>query len=211
MRFILASGSPRRREILNSLGWTFEVVVPDTDESMIPGETPRGMALRLAAAKASAVRGEVLTIGADTVVDVDGTALGKPVDRGDARRMLKKLSGRTHMVHTGVAVARSGEILASGAETTDVTFGDLSDAEIAEFADSGDGDDKAGAYAIQGRGALLVRRIEGCYYNVVGMPVFMLKELLESIGYLDDRPQNSCTTGDDPQCPWIAKRTAKKG
>jgi septum formation protein len=117
-------------------------------------------------------------IGADTVVDVDGAAFFKPADRNDAVRMLRMLNRRTHKVHTGIALALSGDILYCGAETTEVTFGDLSEEEIIAFAASGDGDDKAGAYAIQGRGALLVERINGCYYNVVGLPVYRLKELL---------------------------------
>lgn len=185
---LLASGSPRRREILRELGWAYEVTTSDVDETRMPGEPPRDMALRLAEAKASAAPGgtpcshEILTIGADTVVDVDGVPFGKPEDRADAVRMLRALSGRTHLVHTGVAVARAGALLRSRAETTRVTFGALSEEEIADFVASGDGDDKAGAYAIQGRGALLVAHIEGCYYNVVGLPVHMLKEMLKELG-----------------------------
>jgi septum formation protein len=185
VRIVLASGSPRRREILRSLGWSFDVTVPDVDESVVPGESPRDMALRLARAKAlsaSMDTGGALTIGADTVVDVDGAALGKPEDRSDAMRMLVMLSGRTHMVHTGVAMARSGEVMTSGVETTGVTFGALTEAEMTAFVDSGDGLDKAGAYAIQGRGALMVERIDGCYYNVVGLPAFRLNRMLRSLG-----------------------------
>lgn len=181
---MLASASLRRREIMKSLGWSFIVMAADIDESGNAGETPCDMALRLARTKAASVSlrtGSEWTIGADTVVDVDGVAFGKPMDREDARRMLGILSGRSHLVHTGVAVASSGEILASCAETTSVTFGRLSDGEINGFADSGDGDDKAGAYAIQGKGALLVERIDGCYYNVVGLPVFRLSRMLEEM------------------------------
>ncbi|MDR1472449.1 MAG: Maf family protein [Synergistaceae bacterium] len=180
-RLILASNSPRRREILSSIGLRFDAVGPDVEELRIPGETPGQMARRLAGDKALCVSngnpGRVV-LGADTVVDLDGEVFGKPSDRDDALRMLRALNGRTHMVHTGVALALSGEILESGVETTRVVFGDLPDDEINRFAALGLGDDKAGAYAIQGRGALMVERIEGCYYNVVGLPVFRLKRML---------------------------------
>jgi septum formation protein len=185
MNLVLASGSPRRRDILNSLGWSFGVVVPDVDESALEGEPPKDMALRLAVAKAvsaSRLTDGAITIGADTVVDVDGDAFGKPLDRDDQIRMLRILSGRVHLVHTGVAAARSGEVLASDVETTKVRFGRLTEDEISSFSDSHDGDDKAGGYAIQGRGALLVEGIEGCYYNVVGLPVFLLNRMLASLG-----------------------------
>jgi septum formation protein len=184
MRIVLASGSPRRRDILNSIGWSFDAIVPGVDESAIVGEYPRDMVLRLARAKAlsvSLVTDGAITIGADTVVDVDGDALGKPSDRRDQLRMLGLLSGRTHLVHTGVAVARSGEILAGETETTKVRFGRLTEEEISSFADTHEGDDKAGGYAIQGRGALLVEGIEGCYYNVVGLPIFLLNRMLNRL------------------------------
>lgn len=182
-KLILASASPRRREILRGLGWVFDVVASDVDECAMPGEAPGGMARRLAEAKAlhvSAGACDAWIIGADTVVDIDGDALGKPENRKDALRMLRALSGRTHLVHTGIAVASSGKLLGSAVETTGVTFGRLSDEELVIFASSGEGDDKAGAYAIQGRGALLVERIEGCYFNVVGLPVFRLNELMKT-------------------------------
>jgi septum formation protein len=118
-------------------------------------------------------------IGADTIVDVDGEAFSKPVDRDDALRMLRSLNGRSHLVHTGVALSGGGEVKASFAETTKVTFGSLRDDEIVSFVASGICDDKAGAYAIQGSGALMIERIEGCYYNVVGLPVYRLKKILE--------------------------------
>jgi septum formation protein len=185
MKLALASGSPRRRDILNSIGWSFDIVVPNVDESVIDGERPRDTALRLAEAKAAAaslLTDGALTVGADTVVDVDGNAFGKPLNRNDQLRMLRILSGRVHLVHTGVAAARSGRILASATETTKVRFGSLTEAEISDFSNSHDGDDKAGGYAIQGRGALLVEGIEGCYYNVVGLPVFLLNRMLASLG-----------------------------
>ncbi|MDR3255548.1 MAG: Maf family protein [Synergistaceae bacterium] len=182
-RLALASNSPRRREIFSSLGWSFEALSPDIDETRRPGEPPRDMALRLAEQKAVAASADLglWTVGADTVVDVDGLPLGKPVDRDDSLRMLHLLSGRAHLVHTGVAVASAGKLLVSGLETTRVFFGDLSDEEIRDFADSGCGCDKAGAYAIQGKGALLVERLEGCYYNVVGLPVYKLASMLKNL------------------------------
>ncbi|MDR3322160.1 MAG: Maf family protein [Synergistaceae bacterium] len=182
-RLALASSSPRRREILSSLGWSFVTVASDVDETRRSGEQPRDMALRLAELKSSSASllVDLWTVGADTVVDVDGVPLGKPSDREDSLRMLRMLSGRRHLVHTGVSVASGGIILASGVETTSVFFGALTDNEIRNFAESGIGDDKAGAYAIQGKGALLVERLEGCYYNVVGLPVFRLAAMLKDL------------------------------
>ena len=187
-KLVLASGSPRRKEILSSLGITFDAMISDIDESPLPLESPPELALRLAKLKsvgASRETGGLWTIGADTVVDVDGVPLGKPRDRDDALRMLRSLAGRMDLVHTGVAVAASGNLLTSATETTKVFFGDLCDDGIRDFVQSGDGDDKAGAYAIQGRGALLVERIEGCYYNVVGLPAFRLYAMLREIGFRD--------------------------
>jgi len=187
LRLVLASESPRRRDLLRSLGWEFECVSSNVEEISILGETPKDMALRLARLKAvsgSSGRPGFLVIGADTVVDVDGTILSKPRDRENSLRMLRALNGRTHLVHTGIAVAVSGELKASDAETTAVTFGDLGEDEIREFAFSGLGDDKAGSYAIQGRGALLVEKIDGDYYNVVGLPLYRLKKMLEKFAHL---------------------------
>ena len=181
---ILASASPRRREMLSEAGFFFETAVPGITESSLPGEDVRIMAARLSREKAIAVsekRPDALVIGADTMVDVDGEPFSKPRDRNDAVRMLNVLNGRSHLVHTGVSIAHSGEVKASFVETTKVTFGSLSEEEIISFADSGLCGDKAGAYAIQGRGALLVERIEGCYYNVVGLPIYRLKEELKKL------------------------------
>lgn len=184
MRLLLASASPRRREMLAGLGWRFESSAADVDESARPGEKPDALALRLAEAKAVAgSEPGAWTIGADTVVDLGGAVFGKPANREDAARMLRALSGRTHAVHTGVAVASGGGILSSAVESTRVKFADLSDEQIAAFLATGEGDDKAGAYAIQGVGALLVERIEGCYSNVVGLPVFRLGRMLEDLGW----------------------------
>lgn len=124
-----------------------------------------------------------MIIGADTVVDVDDVSFGKPRDREEALRMLTALNGRSHLVHTGVALASGGKVVGCEVETTKVFFGTLSEETLALFAATGDGDDKAGAYAIQGRGALLVKRVEGCYYNVVGLPLFLLAEMLRAQGW----------------------------
>ena len=162
----------------------FDVVVPGVDESSMPSETRADTALRLARLKAlsvSAAESGRVCIGADTVVDVDGRNFGKPLDREDALRMLRLLSGREHAVHTGVALARDGALLADGLETTIVRFAALSDEEIESFVSSGMGDDKAGAYAIQGIGATLVERIDGCYYNVVGLPIRLLYSLVKKL------------------------------
>ena len=181
-RLILASESPRRRDILRSAGWKFDCVISGIRETMCPGEFPRDMAERLSSLKAGIVskrEPDAVVVGADTVVDVDGVPLSKPLDRDDALRMLRMLNGRTHLVHTGISLASGGLVLSSEAETTEVTFGDMSDGELMEFVSSGVGDDKAGAYAIQGRGSLLVSGINGCYYNVVGLPVYRLKKMIE--------------------------------
>jgi septum formation protein len=167
-----------------SIGLEFEAVSPGITEETVPGETPRDTARRLAGEKALAASlrmPDALVIGADTVVDLDGSPLSKPRDRADARRMINMLNGRAHLVHTGVAAALGGRVTASETETTKVFFGNLEPGEIEEFVASGLGDDKAGAYAIQGRGALLVERIEGCYSNVVGLPVYRLKKMLERL------------------------------
>ncbi|GHV26640.1 Maf-like protein [Synergistales bacterium] len=164
------------------LGYDFDIVISEAGEERMEGESPRDMALRLASLKAEDVsRGsDALTIGADTVVDVDGNPFGKPAGREDAVRMLRILSGRAHLVHTGTALALRGEVVARHAETTKVFFGDIADDEIMSLVGSGEVDDKAGAYAIQGRGALMVERIEGCYYNVMGLPAYRLNILLKS-------------------------------
>ena len=192
---ILASGSPRRRELLNAAGFTFEIVVPGIEELSVSGEDVRDMAGRLSREKAIAVSSEypdAWVIGADTVVDVDGEPFSKPSDRDDAIRMLRILNDRSHLVHTGTSIAQGGEIKASFVETTKVTFGSLSKEELIGFADSGLCCDKAGAYAIQGRGALLVERIEGCYYNVVGLPLYRLKKELKKLA--PDLFRGSCRT-----------------
>ncbi|WP_040825380.1 Maf family protein [Thermanaerovibrio velox] len=185
MRLILASGSPRRRELLAALGWNFQVVVSQVDESPLPGESPEDMVLRLSLAKARdvALRApDALVIGADTVVELDGQIFGKPNGRDEGLRMLMALQGRTHRVHTGVSLVL-GDRSVSGVETTRVLFRPLSAEDAACYINTGEGDDKAGSYAIQGKGAMLVESIEGCYFNVVGLPVLRLSRLLEEMGF----------------------------
>ncbi len=183
-RIVLASSSPRRREILASLRLAFEVRPSDVDETLRAGEDPYEAAERLAREKAAAVAegaGDALVVAADTLVVLDGAALGKPRDREDARRMLAALSGRAHDVVTGVAVSRSGRE-ASGRELTRVVFAAMAEDEIAEYAASGEPDDKAGAYALQGIGGLFVERVEGSSSNVVGLPVRLLYLLARRVG-----------------------------
>ncbi len=180
---ILASASPRRAELLRAAGFTFEVATIDVDESPRNGEAPEQYVLRLAEAKAEKVaarhRGEIV-LGADTTVVIDDLILGKPADRDDARRMLRLLAGRTHDVLTGVCVCHTPRRLSRVASTA-VTFLPMTDAEIEWYAASGEPDDKAGAYAIQGLASRFVERIDGSYSNVVGLPVALVNRLLKEI------------------------------
>ncbi|MDO5115079.1 MAG: Maf family protein [Synergistaceae bacterium] len=182
---ILASASPRRRELLAALGWKFSVEPPRVEEKMICGENPRELAARLAAEKADEVAGRFpgkWVVGADTVVAVDGRALGKPRDEAEAAAMLRLLSGRAHSVFTGVALVAPDGGKRAGCEETKVHFRRLTDDEIADYIAQGESMDKAGAYAVQGSGALLADRIEGCYFNIVGLPLFRLSALFEELG-----------------------------
>ena len=181
---VLASSSPRRRELLASLGLTFSVRHADVDESLLPAESAFDAAERLARMKVERVAAEALdalVVAADTLVVLEGEALGKPRDRADACRMLSALAGRTHDVVTGVACARGGRV-ASGRETTLVVFAPMTQAEIEAYAASGEPDDKAGAYALQGIGGLFVERVEGSPSNVVGLPVRLLYRLASELG-----------------------------
>ena len=183
---ILASQSPRRRELLSEAGFDLDIRPADIDEARLPGESPMELVARLAAEKAEAARATLdaspsdgLLVAADTIVWMGDEALGKPEGPEDAARMLRELSGRTHHVSTGVCVlslAEDGSAAerASFVETTDVTFWELTDAEIAAYVSTGEPLDKAGAYGIQGAGRLLVERIDGDYSNVVGLPVARL-------------------------------------
>lgn len=180
-RLILASASPRRRALLAELGIAFDVIPGDVPEEPAPGEAPGAFAARLARAKAEAVaraHPDAYVLGADTVVALDGAPLGKPADRADARRMLAALSGRTHTVRTAVAlVGPDGRVDEAQACTT-VEFRALGMAEIEAYLDSGEPFDKAGAYAVQGGAGAFVRRLEGSYSNVVGLPVVEVAALL---------------------------------
>lgn len=184
-KLILASASPRRRELLAQAGYVFEVRPAHVNEDPRPGEDPIAYVVRLAREKAEAVFRELddpdaIVLGADTTVTLDGPILGKPVDAADAARMLRMLSGRTHRVITGVALATAGGTEVA-AEVTAVRFLTLSDNEIAEYVATGEPLDKAGAYAIQGRAAKWIPRVEGCYFNVVGLPLALVSALLEAV------------------------------
>ena len=184
-RVVLASASPRRRELLRLVGIDHEVRPADIDESYLPGERPDAHAERLARGKAETIASvagpETVTIGSDTIVVVDGDVLGKPRDREHAREMLRRLSGRSHVVMTGVAVSWRG-ITLSGVEHVDVTFRALSDEEIERYIDTGEPMDKAGAYGIQGFGATIVERVDGDYFAVMGLALNRLAGLLRQAG-----------------------------
>jgi septum formation protein len=180
-KLILASTSPRRAELLQSAGLAFAVVRPDADEKLHTGETPVEYAVRTAREKAEsvpAVSGSVV-LGADTVVAAEGHILGKPADAGEAAVMLRLLSGKLHEVITGVCL-RTAEKTVCFHVATAVLFRDLSEKEIAAYIATGDPLDKAGAYAIQNGAAGMVRRIDGSYSNVVGLPLCELIETLET-------------------------------
>jgi len=205
---VLASASPRRRELLTQAGFSFDVHPADIPEEPLPGEDPAAYVTRLALEKAQAVFAELsnnsgmgapgpdsgtgesanpnsapasnlVVLGADTTVTLDDQILGKPQDPADAARMLRLLSGRTHHVLTGVAVVTASHTEAA-AEVTAVSFRTLTDEEIAAYILTGEPMDKAGAYAIQGRAARWIPRIEGCYFNVVGLPIARVCAMLEA-------------------------------
>jgi len=191
---ILASASPRRAQILRDAGIAFEAIAPRVDETALPSESAESMVLRLAEAKAraaaatlSAENRDVFVLGADTAVaaGADGaTILGKPASPEDVARMLRLLSGRTHRVLTGVAAIRLPDGEFRGAvESTLVTFANFGEDEIARAIKSGEPFDKAGAYAIQGRAGRYVERVEGCYFNVVGLPLHRACALLGELGW----------------------------
>ncbi|HKX84093.1 MAG TPA: Maf family protein [Pyrinomonadaceae bacterium] len=179
-KLILASGSPRRSEIMNSVGWEFVKSVPDIDESERPGEPPEEYVRRLAKEKAEAVAarhpGEII-LAADTTVVINDSIVGKPTDLADARRMIEMLSGNWHEVLTGVAVASNGETQVE-MQRTRVKFAEMTDEEIDFLVEKGDPLDKAGAYAVQAQAALFIEGIEGDYWNVVGLPISLVYELV---------------------------------
>ena len=183
---ILASASPRRRELLAQAGFVFEVIAADVPEIRQPGEDPIHFVTRLAREKAESVIAregvppDAIVLGADTVVVVDEEVLGKPGDAADAARMLRLLSGQTHQVITGVCLAKGRE-RQRAAEVTFVRFATLSDEEIDAYIATGEPLDKAGAYAIQGRAGRWVPRIHGCYFNVVGLPLALVSNIIEAM------------------------------
>lgn len=186
MKLILASGSPRRRELLKMTGLKFDVVTSDADES-IPEHTDPGVAaLLLSERKALAVansdecKGNVV-IGADTIVSLNGKKFGKPKDADDAYRMLSELSDKTHTVYTGVAIVNSDLTVNKFVEATEVHFYPLSDSQIRDYIATGEYQDKAGGYAIQGGGAVFVSGIIGDYYNVMGLPIGRLMQEMSKI------------------------------
>ena len=181
---ILASASPRRRELLEQIGLTFEVETADIDETPRLAEEPVAYVKRLAEHKAAAVfarhtdRARMIVLGADTTVVVDGQILGKPEDEADAARMLRLLSGRVHRVITGVALITATAPPMVAAEITEVEFAPLSESQIAAYIATGEPMGKAGAYAIQGRAARFIPRVDGCYFNVVGLPLARVTAML---------------------------------
>jgi septum formation protein len=187
-RLVLVSTSPRRFALLTEAGIPFDAVAPrDVAEDFPPGEAPRETVTRHALAKARSVASaypDRLLLGADTIVVMEGVVFGKPADEAEARGMLAFLQGRTHTVFTGLAVvdgADGRELI--DAEATDVSMRVLTGEEITAYVATGEPLDKAGAYAIQGRGALLVERVDGDYFNVVGLPLYRLSKMLASFGY----------------------------
>jgi len=194
-RLVLASASPRRSELLAQAGYVFEVQAADVDESVRTGEAAGEYVKRLAEEKAVAVltrynptrddetvtngEPELLVLGADTTVVCDGEILAKPEDAADAMRMLRRLSGRTHEVLTGVAVATRARVV-SAVETTLVTFSEIPEAELAQYCATREPMDKAGAYGIQGYAARWIPRIDGDYFNVMGLPIARVVRLIEA-------------------------------
>ncbi len=191
-KLVLASGSPRRAEVLADAGFAFEAIAAGVDESRREGEPAEAYVRRLAEVKARAVAARIsppaIVIAADTVVVMDGEVLGKPASAEDAAQMLRRLGGRTHQVLTGLAVLRiPGGAARVELETTQVTFAPLTEAEIEAYVASGEPLDKAGAYAIQGRGGRFVARVEGCYFNVVGLPLARLYRMLSEMGWKESQ------------------------
>ena len=183
MQIILASGSPRRRELMALITPDYTVVTSDVDESALAADTPAQLAAVLGEAKCTAVAAQyadAVVIGCDTVVECDGTVYGKPKDQADAARMLHTLSGRTHLVHTGVCISSKGRHDVFTV-TTRVTFAPLTEAEIKAYISTPEPYDKAGSYGVQGAAAKFVSGIEGCYYNVMGFPVQRIYRALQAI------------------------------
>lgn len=186
-KLILASSSPRRAELMKQIGLNFEIKVSSVDEALLPGLSPPELVERLAERKAAAVARELndgIVIGADTVVVWREQVLGKPLNEAEAFDMLSKLQGGVHEVFTGVALidARSGKVLVSH-EKTRVFFRAVEEEEISRYVASGEPFDKAGAYGVQGLAAIFIKRLEGCYTNVVGLPLARLSVMLKDFGF----------------------------
>jgi septum formation protein len=180
MNLVLASASPRRRELLAQAGYSFDVVPADIDETRHTDEAPAGYVQRLALEKARAIHAlhpGAIILGADTTVVLDGQVLNKPRDQADAERMLRALAGRVHQVHTGIAVV-SGAAEQHHIETTSVFFSEIAESDLQVYLATGDSLDKAGAYGIQGYAARWITRIEGDFFNVVGLPIAATVRLL---------------------------------
>lgn len=194
MKIILASTSPRRAEILHDAGIAFAICGTQVEEAPLPGESAQAMVARLAEAKARAAAaqirddaGDYVVVGADTAVELDGEILGKPRDAAHAREMLAKLSGRTHHVLTGIFLLQlPGGATRAAVESSAVAFTPLNEKEIGAYVASGEPMDKAGAYAIQGLAGRFIPRIEGCYFNVVGLPLATLYALLHELGWQEE-------------------------
>ncbi len=184
--FILASASPRREELLNSMGLKFKILPAHIDETYLAGETPRTHVRRLSGGKAKAIASQhpkALVLGADTIVVIDGLILGKPENEKEARQMLKRLSNRTHMVFTGFTLAHTDRrISRTRVVRSAVTFKEISPEEMDWYVDSDEPYDKAGGYAVQGKGASFIKAIRGSYTNVIGLP---LCEVLEELKILN--------------------------
>lgn len=186
-KIILASGSPRRRDLLSMMGWSFDIVVSSVEEEVIKGELPEDTVCRLAEEKALDVQGGIdsredsFIIGADTIVVLDGCVLGKPSSLEDSLYMIRKLNGREHVVYTGLTVLNGKERVTSF-EKTIVCFKKMSEADLLAYVKTEEGMDKAGAYALQGVGAIMVKAIKGDYYNVVGLPLCRLASVMQEMG-----------------------------
>jgi septum formation protein len=205
---VLASGSPRRLELVTTLGIPFSVVTSGVDEEVKGDLEPMAMVIQLAERKARAVATTIergIVIGADTTVAIDGEILNKPIDDADARRMLRRLRGRTHAVWTGLATIDLGNGASERTAVRSVVhMRDYADEEIDAYVATGESLDKAGAYAIQGGAGLFVRRIEGCYANVVGLPLCELAAMLRRNGLPIPANPPVCTLPDGTPCPRLA-------
>ncbi len=182
---ILGSGSPRRKEILQQLGISFEVIAPELIETIAPEWSPETAVVRLAEQKANLVSESYLdniVLGSDTIVVFNDQCLGKPKSREQAHSWLKEMSGKRHKVYTSVALAKNSKIVCSDFQSTEVYFRKLSDYDIELFLDTNEYVDKAGAYGIQGPGARLIEKIDGCFYNVMGLPIDLTLNLLKRLG-----------------------------